>query len=184
MIRLRLEPIPLDRADSFVGITAFAEEEIPLRGQAGRLDWLLGGEGNRLILDKRLNGAHRSQALLSSKRRVLPRYILFAGLGKRKSLTGKRLSNRVEDIVRGMLKASVQDMAMNVFAANGKKTNYEAEAAETLNGALRAMAGHPVDVSLAICEPDPKRFQELVLVAERAVFRPLEGRDIALEIDI
>ena len=102
----------------------------------------------------------------------------------RKSLTCKRLSSRVEEIVRGMLKASVQDIAMNVFATNGEKINYEAEAAEMLNGALCAMAGHPVDVSLAICEPDPKRFEKLVLVSERAVFHPLEGGDIALEIDI
>ncbi len=184
MIRLRVTPQSLESAPAFVAISGFAKEEVPLRGLAARMDGLLEGEASRLISQGRLSGAWRSQALIASRGRVAPEYVLFAGLGSLKGLTLSALSLRVEGIVARMLKTSARDISLGVFSEDAAGAGYSALASEILNGALRALARQPLDLNLTLCEPHTDRYLELVAVAERTLFRRTEGRELSLEVEV
>ena len=184
MIRVRLSAQPIETIPSFVAVTAFAQEEIPLRGLAGRLDSLLGGEASRMIEEGRLSGRWNSQALIASRGRVVPSFVLFAGLGSAQGLTLSALSLRVEKIVDRLLRTSARSISMAVIRKETRGAGFPAIAAETFQGALRALSGSPLDLDLTMCEPDPACYPELVAVAERAVFRRPEARGLSLEVEV
>ena len=182
MIRLRIVPTPIERTSAFVAISGFAEEEIPLRGLAGRLDWLLGGEASRLILEGRLDGSWRSQALLASRGRLGARYVLFAGLGKIRGLRLSVLSARMADLLGRLARTSAHSLALPILPAAGARTGFGAVATAMLNGALHGLADCPIDVDLAVCEPDPQRYGELIRAAEGVVFGSRAECGISAEI--
>lgn len=184
MIRLRLVPTSLEHIPSFVALTGFAVEDVPLRGAAGRMDWLLGGEASRMILEGRLDGSWESQALLSARGRMAPCFVLIAGLGRRRGLRGAVLTSRIEGLVRRVLRISVRDMASGVFSPEPSGRHFDIYAAETLAGAMRALEGCRQDVDLALCEPDAGRYNELVAVAERMVFQRRGEMEISLEVTL
>ena len=184
MIRVRLTSQPVETVPSFVAVTAFAQEEIPLLGLAERMDALLGGEASRMIQEGRLSGRWNSQALIASRGRVASSYVLFAGLGSVQGLTLSALSLRVEKIVDRLLKTSARSISMAVIGKGTRGAGFSAIAAESFQGALRALSGSPLDLDLTICEPDPACYPEIVAVAERAVFRRPEERGLSLEVEV
>ena len=184
MIRIRLSPQPIELIPSFVAVSAFTQEEIPLRGLAGRLDVLLGGEASRMIQEDRLNGRWNSQALIASRGRVASTYVLFAGLGAGQGLTLSALSLRVEKIVDRLLRTSARSISMAVLGKETRGAGFSAIATETFQGALRALSASPLDLDLIMCETDPSHYLELVAVAEHAVFRRPEERGLSLEVEV
>ena len=182
MIRLRIDPRSLEFAPCFVALTVFAEEDLPLNGVPGRIDKLLGKEASRQIEAGNLSGAWESQALLATRDRIEPRYVLFAGLGLLRRITVSSLSVRIEEIVQRMLKFSTRDIARDVFHSGKSRVRYENLASETLSGAVRGVENCPYDVNITVCEPEPSRYNELVAVAEKNVFRRREGRELSVEI--
>jgi len=184
VIRVRLSPRPLETIPVFVAVSAFTQEEIPLRGLAERMDVLLGGEASRLIQEGRLSGRWSSQALIATRGRLAPDYVLFAGLGAGQGLTLSALSLRVEKIVDRLLRTSARSISMTVVGRETRGAGFSAIAAETFQGALRALSASPVDLNLTMCETNPAHYLELVAVGERAVFRRPEGRGLSLEVEV
>jgi len=182
VIRLRLDPCSLEFTPCFIALTVFAEEDLPLCGLPGRIDRLLGGEASRQIEEGNLHGAWNSQALLATRGRIEPCYVLFAGLGLMREITFSSLSIRIERVVQRMLKFSARDMAIGVLSSKKLKMRYEILASETLEGALRGVENCPYDVNITVCEPEPARYNKLVAAAEKHVFRQKEGRDMSVEI--
>ncbi|MEK6710612.1 MAG: hypothetical protein AABZ64_08530 [Nitrospinota bacterium] len=184
MIRIRLTPQPIETIPSFVAVSAFAVEEVPLGGLPGRLDALLDGEASRMIQEGRLSGRWNVQAMIASRGRVASSYVLFAGLGTLQGLTLSALSLRVEKILGRLLRTSARSISLGVIGKGARGAGFPAVAAETVQGAMRALAGHPSDLDLTMCEPDPACYPELVGVAERAAFRRAEERGLSLEVEV
>lgn len=184
MIRLRVDPHSIENTPCFIALSAFAEEELPLKGLPGRLDNLLDGEASRQIERGNLSGTWESQALLASRGRIAPCYVLFAGLGPSKSITLSILAARTEQIVQRVIHLSAREMGMSVYCPDHSRAKYESLASETVNGALRGATDCPYDVNITVCEPDPARYNELVSVAEKSVFRRAEGRELSVEINV
>jgi hypothetical protein len=61
----------------------YFEDERPLRGLAGQVDWRLCGQLSRWIARGRLTGASGERALLPTVRRLGPERLLLHGLGPR-----------------------------------------------------------------------------------------------------
>ncbi len=182
MIRLRIDPHSLEQAPCFIASSTVAEEDLPLRGLPGKIDKLLEGEASRQIAMGNLSGDWESQALLASRGRVGPKFVLFAGLGSLRKVTLSALSVRIEEIVQRVLKVSAQDLALDVFRSSSAEGEYENLASETVRGVLRGAAQFPYDVTVTICEPDAGRFIEFDAVAENTAFRHVEGRELSVEI--
>ncbi len=113
---------------------------------------------------------------------MAPQYALFSGMGHVDGMATRELSVRVEDVTRRAVKLSARSMAMYVPPSEGPRGEYHNLAAETLNGALRGVAGCPYDVDITFSEPDPGCCDELVAAAERAVFRRVKGQAVSVEV--
>ncbi len=72
-------------------VTGFFEDERPLRGSSGWIDWRLNGTLSRFLIEKRLTGNWQETTLIPSQGRVSPRMILLLGLGKVREYSYLRL---------------------------------------------------------------------------------------------
>jgi hypothetical protein len=72
-------------------VTGFFEDERPLKGSSGWVDWRLNGLLSHFLIDKRLTGDWKEVTLIPSHERVTPRIILLLGLGKVKEYSYLRL---------------------------------------------------------------------------------------------
>jgi len=74
------EAVDLQETDLL--ITGLFQDERPLRGSIGWIDWRLNGMLSRFLIENRLTGEWREKTLISSQDRVSPKVILLFGLGK------------------------------------------------------------------------------------------------------
>ncbi len=77
-----LSPEKVDVQDCDVLVSGLFEDERPLRGASGWIDWRLNGMVSRSLIEKRLTGEWKETTLIPSQGRLTPRLILFIGLGK------------------------------------------------------------------------------------------------------
>ncbi|MDA0999937.1 MAG: hypothetical protein O2807_05395 [bacterium] len=153
-----------------------------MRQVAGRLDRLLNGEASRFIRQGKFSGKWRSQAMIASRGRIAPRYVLFAGLGKLRTITTKTHITRLRDVVLSSLKTSTRNFSMTFSEPDGLTAQYEDTSAEVLGVLLPALAEQPHDVDLVICESNPKRYDHLVETAEEVIFRSKLKSGVSLEV--
>ncbi len=72
-------------------VTGFFQDERPLKGSSGWMDWRLNGMLSRFLIEKRLTGDWQEKFLIPSQGRVMPRMILLLGLGKVREYSYLRL---------------------------------------------------------------------------------------------
>jgi hypothetical protein len=72
-------------------VTGIFQDERPIKGTSGWLDWRLNGRLSRLVMDKKLTGDWKETTLVPSGRRITPRMILLLGLGRTKEYSTLRL---------------------------------------------------------------------------------------------
>ncbi len=72
----------IDVQDCHVLVIGFFEDERPLKGSSGWIDWRLNGMLSRFLIEKKLTGAWKETTLIPSQGRILPSMILLFGLGK------------------------------------------------------------------------------------------------------
>lgn len=182
MIRLRLFPQGLDEVKSFAAVSMFAVEDFPFQGRLGEIDRLLESEASRLVQQGKLSGAWESQALLASKGRLAPEYVLFAGLGSLEDLTLTKLYRRAKEIFRRMMKASAKNLSMQVSGFAQLPDDFAPVATEIMNGAIRGVIGNPWDVDILVCEPNDEKYDELIALSEQIAFSSVKNRELSLEV--
>ena len=91
-----LQDIVIAEADALA--VGFFEDVRPLKGAAGRLDWLLCGSLSRLIQEDKLRGSVGEVALLTARQKVRAGKIFMIGLGRREAaltIDGVRQAARI-----------------------------------------------------------------------------------------
>ena len=73
------EGIDLQECDALV--TGFFQDERPLRGSSGLMDWRLNGTISRFLIEKRMTGDWKETTLIPSEGRIMSKMILFLGMG-------------------------------------------------------------------------------------------------------
>ena len=86
---LSTEGVDLQECD--VLVSGLFQDERPLKGSSGWIDWRLNGMLSRFLMEKRLTGDWNENTLIPSHGRVIPRMILLLGLGKVKDYSYLRL---------------------------------------------------------------------------------------------
>ena len=86
---LSTEGVDLQECD--VLVSGLFQDERPLKGSSGWIDWRLNGMLSRFLMEKRLTGDWNETTLIPSHGRVIPRMILLLGLGKVKDYSYLRL---------------------------------------------------------------------------------------------
>ncbi len=95
-------------------MTGFFEDERPLRGACGWVDWRLNGLLSRCLLDKRLAGTWKETTLIPSEGRISPPLILIVGLGKVKEYSYPRLRELFPYLLRAVRKLNVSKICFSL----------------------------------------------------------------------
>lgn len=81
----------IDVQDCDVVVTGFFQDERPLKGSSGWIDWRLNGRLSHFLIQNRLTGDWKETTLIPSEGRVTPQKILLIGLGRVKEYSYLRL---------------------------------------------------------------------------------------------
>lgn len=184
MIRLRLLPRGLHEVKSFAAVSMFTVEDFPFQGRLEAIDRLLENEASRLVQQGKLSGVWESQAMLASKGRLAPEYVLFAGVGSLEDLTLTKLYRCAKEIFGRMMKTSAKNLSLEVSGFAQLPDGFVPVATEIMNGAIRGVIGNPWDVDILVCEPDDENYDELVALSEQIAFSSVKNRELSLEVFI
>jgi len=86
---LSTEAVDLQECD--VLATGLFQDERPLKGSSGWVDWRLNGMISQFLIERRLSGDWKETTLIPSYGRVKPKMILLLGLGKVRDYSYLRL---------------------------------------------------------------------------------------------
>lgn len=118
MASVSTHDIGLDALDELTGTDALclfvAEDERPLRGIAGYVDWRLCGGLSRVIKNGFFVGAAQDWLLLPSNNRIGPGRIFVVGVGKRSALSADAIGKALSVAARTLTRAKVDSVALEI----------------------------------------------------------------------
>jgi hypothetical protein len=133
----------LDSVDGLAAIEAVclfvAEDERPLPGLAGFLDWRLCGALSRILRQGFFVGAAKDCLLLPTGGRVPMERAFAVGMGASEQLSAERLSELLAETGAVLKKAKVEAVALEVPGAG--RVDDEARASAILNNFVPAFGG-------------------------------------------
>jgi leucyl aminopeptidase len=140
--------IGLDGLDSLTGVDALclfvAEDDRPLSGTAGYVDWRLCGALSRVLLQGFFQGEKEDWLLLPSDGRLPFPRIFAVGLGRRRTLDADSLSDALADAAKVLSKAKVDSVALEI--PGGSRVDEAAQAEAFLEYFLPGFKGKNVAV--------------------------------------
>jgi hypothetical protein len=100
---------PIDRQECQLVEAGFFEDERPLRGPAGLLDWRLNGAISREIIGGRITGRFRETVIMPSHGRIHSPKILLIGLGPARRISYPKLREVSAHLLETLLKIGILD---------------------------------------------------------------------------
>jgi hypothetical protein len=94
-------------------VTGFFENERPLKGSAGWMDWRFNGMLSRFLIEGRLTGGWKEATLIPSRGRVEPRMILFVGLGNVREYSTIRIRELSAYLLETLNKLNVSNVCFS-----------------------------------------------------------------------
>jgi len=138
-------------------IVGFFEDERPLKGFAGELDWLLCGALSSLILKHKLSGALGELALLTSQGKVPASKIFMLGLGPRGSISSETLRNAAQSAAAAAVGVGVASAALEYLTT--PELSPEAAVSSLHQGLMNGSRGSSIEISLLA--PDVASYEKI-----------------------
>lgn len=160
-LSLCLFPGPVTCAPADTCVVPVPEDERPLRGDAGWIDWRLCGRISEQLRSGYVSGRLGEAALLPGGAPLLVSRVLLVGIGPRADLAGGPL-------LRSMSGAAGKLLALNcgsALLAFPGGIDLQAEATSVLRGIVNGLAEGPQDARLEIVLPDGQRCEKALLSA-------------------
>jgi len=117
-------------------LTGFFEDERPLRGSSGWIDWRLNGLLSNFLVEKRLTGDWKEMTLIPSQGRMVPRMTLLVGLGKVKEYSYLRL----REICSYLLETLRRLKASNVCLSFPYEESYNVDCSKSVEVLIEGIA--------------------------------------------
>jgi hypothetical protein len=140
--------IGLEGLDALAGVDALclfvAEDDRPLPGTAGYVDWRLSGSLSRVLKQKFFTGARQDWLLLPSDGRLPITRIFVVGIGGRKDLDTGALGQVLANAAQVLGKAQVESVALEI--PGGAKLDEAAQAQALQQHFLPAFKGKRITV--------------------------------------
>ena len=105
---------PIDRQECQLVEAGFFEDERPLRGAAGLLDWRLNGAISREIINGRITGRFKETVIIPSNRRIQSPKILLIGLGPVRRISYPKLREVSAHLLQTLLKINILDFCCSI----------------------------------------------------------------------
>lgn len=96
------------------------EDERPVRGALGLLDWRMCGLVSRLLVSGRLTGEPGERLLFGSRRRLPFDKIFLFGLGTRAAFDGARFSAAIQDMSDTLSRARIRSSIVGLPGRSGE----------------------------------------------------------------
>jgi hypothetical protein len=189
-IILSTEDVDLQECDLLV--TGFFQDERPLKGTSGLIDWRLNGMLSHLLKEGKMTGEWQETTLIPSHGRVMPQLILLLGLGKVTDYSTLRLRGLFPRLFQTLRNLKSSKICLS-FPSNGK---YNLDCGKSAEVLLEGMAdcfnsGSSLDEDWAselqlFFTVEEERFPEILLGVQTAqsilkdrlkirIFTPLES---------
>jgi len=110
-IILTTAEIELQECD--VLVTGFFQDERPLKGTSGWIDWRLNGHLSRFLIGKSLAGTWKETVLIPSQGRMIPGLILLLGLGKVKEYSSLRVRELSPYLLSTLQKLGISSLCIS-----------------------------------------------------------------------
>ena len=95
-------------------VCGFFQDERPLKGTSGWVDWRFNGRLSRLVMDKRLTGDWKETTLIPSNGRVVPRLVLLLGLGKTKEYSYLQLRDLFPHLLETLRNLRISSICLSL----------------------------------------------------------------------
>ncbi|UCD71708.1 MAG: hypothetical protein JSW70_01575 [Syntrophobacterales bacterium] len=105
---------PMDRQECQLVAAGFFEDERPLRGPAGLLDWRLNGAISREIINGRITGRLKETVIIPSNSRIQSPKILLIGLGSARRISYPKLREVSSHLLQTLLKINILDFCCSI----------------------------------------------------------------------
>ncbi|MCJ7705766.1 MAG: hypothetical protein MUO28_09560 [Desulfobacterales bacterium] len=165
------ESIDLQETDLL--ITGLFQDERPLRGSIGWIDWRLNGMLSRFLIENRLTGEWRERTLIPSQDRVSPKVILLFGLGKAKEYSYLSVREVVPFVVETLKNLRASNLCFSLPYGNEYNVDCGKLTEVLLEGLLDGLDQYPSDrkwiesLTLFFGEGE-KQFSEILLGVQTA----------------
>jgi hypothetical protein len=103
----------IDVQECDILVTGFFQDERPLKGSSGWVDWRLNGMLSRFLIEKRLTGDLQEATLIPSQGRVMSRIILLLGLGQVKEYSYLRLRELSPFLLETLKKLNTSNICLS-----------------------------------------------------------------------
>ena len=165
-----ISPETIDRQECQLVQAGFFEDERPLRGPAGLLDWRLNGAISREIINGRITGQFKETVIIPSSRWIQSPKILLIGLGSARRISYPKLREVSAYLLQTLLKIEVIDFCCSI--PHSKPYPIECSKAvevwvEGLAGALNLSGKFREEMRMRITEED-RWVDEALLGAQTA----------------
>lgn len=127
----------------------FFEDERPLTGTLGRIDWRMCGMISRLLLSGRIQGKRQETVLIPARPRLSFEKLLLFGLGPAKDFDDTVLKECVGHMLRTLDDACVRSSA---FVLPGSSLP-RVDPMRSMETFLRLLAAHPDQDEVTLVEP-------------------------------
>lgn len=114
MIELVLTSLPIDEAPGRMVLATFCEDQRPLKGSVGLIDWRLNGKVSDLILKNHITGEFADSLMMPSQGRLVAKEILLFGLGKQGQLSEERFEQIFPLLIQKVIKLKSRDLALTL----------------------------------------------------------------------
>jgi len=104
----------VDTQEAEILVAGFFEDERPLRGASGWIDWRLNGLLSRHLIDKKMMGRWKETILIPSQGRILSPLILLIGLGKVREYSYLRLRQLFPFLLDTLWKLNVSTICLSL----------------------------------------------------------------------
>lgn len=109
-----VSPDEVDLLECEVLVCGFFEDERPLRGSCGWVDWRLNGRISHFIEEKKLIGKWEEVILIPTQGRLQSPFLLLFGLGKIREYSYLRVREMVPFLLRPVRRLSVSKLSFSL----------------------------------------------------------------------
>ena len=103
----------VDVQESDILVSGFFQDERPLKGSSGWIDWRFNGMLSRFLMEKKLTGNWKEATLIPSQGRVISKMILLLGLGKVRDYSYLRLRELSPYLLETLWKLNVFNICLS-----------------------------------------------------------------------
>jgi len=136
MVRVYISNFDIENIECQTMVLGFFEDERPLRGLTGLVDWKMNGLLSNMIIKGFCDGHKGEKILIATEGRLPFKKILLMGLGKTEAFDLEDLADTGKDMAETAYKIGSTQLATQVPGPESRGADYSKRVERFINGVL------------------------------------------------